>query len=115
LLNPRRAYDLKDTSQTDIQILWEYDHLRKADAILFWFCAESVCPITLYQLGSWTQISKETGTKIFVGCHPEYTRLDDVLVQTELALNSTIKVARSLQELVSQITEWERCFYQNVF
>jgi len=98
---------LKDTSQTDIQILWEYDHLRKADAILFWFCAESVCPITLYQLGSWTQISKETGTKIFVGCHPEYTRLDDVIVQTELALSTTIKVARSLQGLVSQITEWE--------
>jgi len=82
---------------------------------VFWFCAESICPITLYQLGTWTQISKETGARIFVGCHPEYTRLDDVLVQTELALNSTIKVARSLQELVSQITEWERCFYQNVF
>jgi len=107
LLNPRRvSSDLKDSSQTENQIVWEYEHLRKADAIMFWFCAESVCPITLYQLGAWSQISKETGTKIFVGCHPEYTRLGDVTIQTELALDTTIEVATSLKELVSQITDW---------
>ncbi|WP_443041424.1 nucleoside 2-deoxyribosyltransferase domain-containing protein [Streptomyces sp. B21-083] len=34
------------------QTAWEYEHLRIADVILFWFRAEAVQPIALYELGA---------------------------------------------------------------
>jgi len=107
LFNPRRnSYDIKDATQTPIQIKWEFDCLRQATGIMFWFCAETVCPITLYELGTWTQISKQTGKKIFIGCHPNYQKLNDVIIQTELVLGSAVKVAMSLDEIAAQLEDW---------
>jgi len=58
LINPRRHnFNSKDESLTRGQITWEFQHLRLASAILFWFPKETLCPITLYELGCWNMVS----------------------------------------------------------
>ena len=46
------------------------------------FPAETLCPITLYELGTWTQRGLHSDTKIFVGCDPNYKRI----VRTEACM-----------------------------
>jgi hypothetical protein len=102
LFNPRRKdFDIKAPDVAQIQIQWEFDHLRKADAISFWFPEESVCPIALFELGAWSM----TGKPIFVGCHPGYKRLNDVVMQLRLA-RPDVKVESSLLALVAQVKKW---------
>lgn len=99
LLNPRRSdFPINDPSAAIDQIKWEYDHLRKATAILFWFPEESICPIALYELGAWSMSNKE----IFIGVHPRYKRRQDVEIQTNL-VRPDIKIVYSIANLVSQI------------
>jgi hypothetical protein len=99
LLNPRRKdFPMDDPSQADFQIKWEHAHLRKASAVLFWFPCETLCPITLYELGAWSMTEKP----LFVGIHPNYARRQDVEVQTQLA-RPEIGIAYSLQELAGQV------------
>lgn len=103
LLNPRRVHFDENTAHKTEQIIWEHRHLKKADAISFWFPEETLCPITLFELGKWLQ----HGKKIFIGCHPKYARKLDVIVQTALC-NPNILVVNSLEELTAQITTWVR-------
>ncbi|MFI1031249.1 hypothetical protein [Streptomyces sp. NPDC020951] len=63
--------------------------------ILFWFCAEAVQPIALYELGA----HAARGTRLAVGAHPEYPRRLDVLEQLRLA-RPGMTVHGSLQETV---------------
>lgn len=73
LVNPRReSFDINDETASDFQIKWEFKHLHASDAILFWFPCETLCPITLYELGA----AAHRGNPIFVGCHPSYARRD---------------------------------------
>jgi hypothetical protein len=87
ILNPRRAhFPLHNPTQAAAQIDWELRHLRMADAILFWFPCESLCPIALYELGAWTVFWDEKGKRpLFLGAHPLYPRRTDVEIQTRLA------------------------------
>jgi len=104
LLNPRRAdFPIGDPGAAKEQITWEYDYLRKADAILFWFPCETICPIVLYELGAWSVTNKP----IFVGVHPQYQRRQDVEIQTGLA-RPEVNVVYSLQELSQQVKEFVR-------
>jgi len=108
LVNPRREkFNLNDKTATPVQIRWEFDKLRQCTAIMFYFPKETLCPITLLELGSWLIKSKETRTKVFVQCHPEYARLLDVQVQTQL-VTGTIEVIVSdkFDKLVDKIHEW---------
>src|SRR4051794_36586929 len=72
LLNPRRPdFPMGDPAAAPKQIEWEYRHLRKADAILFWFPCETLCPIALYELGAWSVYQDHRGQRsLFVGVHP---------------------------------------------
>jgi len=80
--NPRRPdFDTSDPGMTVQQIHWEHRHLRKAAVILFWFCAETLQPISLYELGAWSMTNKP----IVVGSHPDYPRRQDVVIQTMLS------------------------------
>ena len=95
LFNPRREnFPIHDPNAASFQIKWEHDHLRKADAILFWFPCETLCPIVLYELGAWSMTRK----LLFVGVHPQYKRRKDVEVQTGLA-RPDVRVVYSLQDL----------------
>ena len=101
LLNPRRAnFPMADPSAANQQIDWEHKHLRLADAISFWFCAEAMQPITLYELGAWSMTDKP----LFVGVHPGYIRRQDVEIQTELA-RPDVKIVYALSDLANQIKQ----------
>ncbi len=102
ILNPKRAnFATDDPNATNKQITWEYNHLRKADAISFWFPKETLCPVALYELGTWSMTEKP----IFVGMHPEYPRRQDVEIQIEL-VRPSLKILYSLESLSVEIENW---------
>lgn len=99
LLNPRRKeFPIDDPEAAQAQIEWEYEYLRKASMILFWFPSETLCPIVLYELGAWSMTDK----KLFVGVHPEYKRRQDVEIQTKL-VRPEIQIVYDLGTLSEQI------------
>jgi hypothetical protein len=56
IFNPRRkGFDVRDPANSVEQINWEYDMLETADMISFWFCKETLSPITLFELGKVSQ------------------------------------------------------------
>lgn len=104
LLNPRREnFPIHDPSAAREQITWEHNHLSKADAILFWFPHETICPIVLYELGAWSMTEKP----IFVGVHLQYQRRQDVEIQTGL-VRPEVQITYRLQGLAEQIIQWEK-------
>jgi hypothetical protein len=101
LLNPRRKnFPIGDSGVAFEQIKWEWQALRDANSILFWFPCETLCPIVLYELGAWSMTNKP----IYVGVHSEYTRRQDVEIQTGL-VRPDVKIVYSLEELADQIKE----------
>jgi hypothetical protein len=109
LINPRSAnFDTKTKSRTLDQIKWEYLMLRRSDGILFWFAAETIQPIVLFELGSHLMVP---GKPIFIGMHPEYPRRIDVEVQTSI-IRPDLQIVYSLQALAGQILAWESRFKQ---
>src|SRR5688572_30707591 len=80
LLDPRREVPPEDDEQVAAQIEWEHRHLQRAEAVLFWFPEETLCPITLYELGKMSMTRK----RLFVGVHPGYKRRRDVVHQLRL-------------------------------
>lgn len=104
LLNPRRAdFPAGDAAAAEFQIRWEFEHLRKADLISFWFCREALQPIALYELGAWSM----TGKPIVIGIEPGYARELDVRVQTALVRPSGVPVAGTLEDLANEIKRFE--------
>ncbi|MBT3397685.1 hypothetical protein HOA55_03140 [archaeon] len=102
LLNPRRAnFPINDSSAAEKQIQWEFNHLRKATAVSFWFPKETLCPIVLCELGAWSMTDKP----LFIGIDPEYPRKQDVEIQTKLA-RPDIKIVYDLKSLSEQIRGW---------
>ena len=102
LLNPRRPdFLIDDPDAAPEQIRWEHRALHLSDAILFWFPAESICPIALYELGAWSMTAKP----LMVGVHPEYARHRDVEIQTRLA-RPDVEVVYSLEALAQQVRAW---------
>ena len=63
--NPRRkrALALQGKGATH-QIEWEYEYLRRARVVLFWFPKESLCPIALFELGK----ELESGSRVVDWC-----------------------------------------------
>lgn len=102
LLNPRRKeFDTKNAALSEWQIEWEYRHLWKADVVMFWFCQETVQPITLFELGA-----QSKGTKpLFVGAHPNYSRRLDIVEQLKLA-RPEVEVKDSLEAVCSEVKNW---------
>lgn len=118
VFNPRRPeFDVRDPNNAIAQIKWEANYLEFASAISFWFPKETLCPITLYELGRWTPLVATRdpygGTNhymlerktLFIGVHPEYARRTDVEIQTKLA-RPDITIVYSLPELAAQVRAW---------
>jgi len=102
ILNPRRAnFPIDDPSASYDQIKWEFDHLRRADAITFWFPQETLCPITLYELGAWSMTDKP----LFVGHHPNYQRKADVFHQTRLVRPGAV-ITQYIEHMADEIIDW---------
>jgi hypothetical protein len=99
LVNPRRAeFDVEDPTLAVTQIGWEFVSLRAADAILFWFPPQTLCPIVLYELGAWAGSDKP----IVVGTHPNYARAFDVEIQVGLVRHGFV-IDRSLADLAVSV------------
>lgn len=94
--NPRRPGVLV-ADEAIAQIEWEHEALALSDAILFWFPAETLCPITLFELGVWSA----KGVPLIVGTHPEYARRLDVITQLRLARPDVV-VYDSLDAVLAQ-------------
>lgn len=87
LINPRRYdFDVSKQEMSEEQITWEHKMLEESDYILFWFPKETLCPITLFELGKYCRSNK----KLFVGCDPEYQRSFDVKYQLGLVNEATV-------------------------
>ena len=105
ILNPRRKnFPIDDPEAARQQITWEFHALRDVDTISFWFCKETICPIVLYELGTWNVSDKH----IFIGMDPEYQRRQDVEIQTKL-VRPDLEIVYSLLDLSKQII----AFYQD--
>jgi len=106
VFNPRRKnFDISNEEVEAQQITWEFLHIAKANAISFWLPPQTLCPITLFELGS--VLGEKTDRSIFVGCDPSYARIRDVKVQVGLR-NKKIEVVESLSSLASQVKDWAR-------
>lgn len=99
LFNPRR-FIFRDPNLSNEQIKWEFEHLRLADRILFWFphSPPSVCPITLFELGYWLGQNKP----LAIGVEPGYVREDDVRIQTAL-IRPDVPIVSTLEDLAKVI------------
>ncbi len=100
VVNPRQIDYIKTDSAVKTQIEWEYKHLAKCSAIMFWFPKETVCPITLFELGKWIR-----SRFLFVGCDPDYSRRLDLKVQLGLE-RPDVGIVPTLEELADQIRWW---------
>lgn len=109
VLNPRRAafpayhdVDHHDIDAATLQIRWEYEHLRRADIVLFWFPAgPTIGPIALYELGSMAA----SGARLVVGAHPDYPRCLDVVVQLDM-IRPELIVHHSLTATCAALRAW---------
>ena len=97
IINPRRDnWNMDSQAKESIdQIKWEHFYLSKSDHILFWFPEETLCPITLFELGA----ALHSNSKIMIGAHPNYQRRLDVEIQTSL-VRPEIKVYKDLRRMV---------------
>jgi hypothetical protein len=99
VLNPRRAkFPMDDPNAAFQQIKWEFDMLRKADMISFWFSKDSMGPIVLYELGAHLMTNKP----IVIGIEKGYPRQQDVEIQTGL-IRPSLKIVYSLPDLVEGV------------
>ena len=102
VLNPRRKrFPIDDPGAAGEQIEWEFRHLRRATARVFWFPSATLCPIALYELGAWSM----TRSELFVGVDPQYARRADVEIQTKLA-RPEVHVVYSIDALAKQVLHW---------
>lgn len=87
VVNPRRnAFDISKKEESSIQIVWEYNYLRLCNINFFWFPKETLCPITLFELGAALERRRNSShLKLVVGVEPEYARRFDIEMQSELA------------------------------
>jgi hypothetical protein len=86
--NPRRkSFDINDPNQSTIQIHWEFNYLNAADIVVFYFCEETVCPITLFEYGARLMHNHFTASQsIYVYCEDKYIRKLDVNIQAKMQL-----------------------------
>ena len=102
VLNPRRPEFSPSEEEGRAQIRWERFHLEQADEVLFWFPQETVCPISLFELGTWLYTRKV----LLVGCHPKYPKRFDVQVQSRLA-RPEMDLADDLDKLLDTLCQWD--------
>tara|TARA_B100000614_G_scaffold258752_1_gene281779 strand:+ start:50321 stop:50878 length:558 start_codon:yes stop_codon:yes gene_type:complete len=117
VVNPRReGVDLaKSGHEAAAQIQWEFEHLRACRLVLFWFPKETVCPIALFELGTFlgrgrdyafSENSSQTDGEfpwVFVGCDPDYSRRFDLEQQIGL-YDPRVKLRLKLDDVVEDVS-----------
>ena len=99
VFNPRRKnFSLDDPNAAEEQIRWEYERLRRADVISFWFSEGSLNPIILFELGA----ALERQTPLVIGVHLAYPRKQDVEIQVALQ-KPDLRIVFDLSDLIGAI------------
>ena len=98
IFNPRRDVFLDKPGIGEEQIRWEFERLRSADLVSFWFAKETLNPIVLFELGA----AMERPTPIIVGMDPGYARKADLETQIKLR-RPALRPVYSLPELAGAI------------
>tara|TARA_B100001778_G_scaffold334986_1_gene350439 strand:+ start:11759 stop:12208 length:450 start_codon:yes stop_codon:yes gene_type:complete len=102
VLNPRRKdFPMGDPEAGAEQIEWEHHALSVATAVSFWFPPETLCPISLFELGTFMKQNRP----LFVGCHPDYARAFDVQKQVSL-YRPEVQVVDTIVALSEQVKTW---------
>lgn len=102
LLNPRRKnFDVTDKDMETEQIYWEHNAFKKAHLMVFYFCHETVCPITLFELGKQVMVNKP----IIIGMDENYSRKNDVIIQTKLE-RPEVPIVTGLDRFIDKITDY---------
>lgn len=100
IYNPRRKnFPIGDPNAAEQQITWEFNHLRDADVVIFWFSKGSLNPIVLYELGMW---GNSNNRPMIVGIDEGYERKQDVEIQTRLS-RPEVPIVYSLEEMSEKI------------
>jgi hypothetical protein len=103
LINPRRAdFDITNPLMEQQQIEWEHRHLERAKIISFWFPRETLCPITLFELGKY---ARDASKILFIGRDEEYKRKRDIDIQINL-IRPEIQIVNTLEDLSKQIQKY---------
>jgi hypothetical protein len=100
--NPRRkSFDIKDPTQSEIQIRWEHKYLNESDIVIFYFSSETLCPITLFELGARLMANQNAvyPRSIYIYCEPDYQRKFDVEFQTKLAQENYIDIQEAIYQI----------------
>lgn len=98
--NPRRDEIISAIGETARQqIIWEFENLKSAKVVLFWFPnAETI--ITFLELGK--ELARESN--IVVGVDPDYNRRFDIETQVHLELPRAV-IYTTLDETVRAAAE----------
>ena len=93
--NPRRKHFDIEQDSSEEQIKWEFNKLEKCDIFSIYFCnSESVQPICMYELGRnilrmQEKFPDDWQVRIVISIEDGYSREQDVLIQSRLALKGT--------------------------
>lgn len=99
IFNPRRKnFPIHDPNASLDQIEWEFNKLREADILSFWFSRGSLNPIVLFEYGS----ALEREKLIVVGVDVDYERKQDIILQTSL-IRPDMNIVLSIEDLVREI------------
>lgn len=89
IINPRREnYIIGDEKMNLEQIEWEYKYLRLSHIFVFYFCEETLCPITLFEYGGVLErlsVWRSCLDNVIVYAEPNYPRKNDLIIQSRLA------------------------------
>lgn len=109
VVNPRRNTGFDRTGNTaGEQIAWEHSALAKVDSCVFWFPCETLCPITLFELGKLLVRASQKSVRLVVGWHPDYQRAFDLQVQIALEhipLSHMMHAAPGWDEFVNVVAQ----------
>ena len=110
IYNPRRnQFDLTDVKVSEEQIRWEHKYLHESNILVFYFAEETLCPITLFELGAALErnmyLPYHTRQHIIIYCEPGYKRKFDVEFQSSLAIEYFDKLSKNPDILFVQVTD----------
>lgn len=90
-----------------LQIEWEFQHLRQADMIVFWLCKNTIQPITMYELGAWAMTAKP----LIVGIEPGYALELDIVARLKLTRPDVV-VFDDLEQLANGLITFNAHLWQ---
>lgn len=113
VFNPRRKdFDVTDKNASRKQIEWEFKYLNDMDIFTMYFAKSenSVQPICMYELGRHLErmqhrFPKDWQNRIIIGIEDGYTRTQDVIIQSSLALDGCFFYEHITPDMYAQLIQ----------